>query len=161
STHRVLALRRALDGDDGLQYAHLPLILGPGGAKLSKRHGAVALEEFREAGYLPEAMRNYLSLLGWGPEDGDEVMTTERIVSEFDLDRVSHSAAMFDHKKLEWLNGEHIRALPVPELAAEVLPFARERYGDHLDVRTFELAVGLARERATTLVQIAHQAAFL
>jgi glutamyl-tRNA synthetase len=160
STHRVLALRRAL-GDDRVQYAHLPLILGPGGAKLSKRHGAVALEEFRDAGYLPAALRNYLSLLGWGPEDGDEVMTTERIVSEFDLDRVSHSAGLFDHKKLEWLNGEHIRALPVPELAADVVPFARERYGDRLDVRVFEHAVGLARERATTLVQIADQAEFL
>jgi glutamyl-tRNA synthetase len=160
STHRVLALRRAL-GDDRVRYAHLPLILGPGGAKLSKRHGAVALEEFRDAGYLPAALRNYLSLLGWGPEDGNEVMPTERIVSEFDLHRVSHSAGLFDHKKLEWLNGEHIRALPVPELAAEVVPFARERYGDRLDVRVFEHAVGLARERATTLAQIADQAEFL
>src|SRR4051812_1646417 len=138
STHRVLALRRALGRDDQPVYAHLPLILGPGGAKLSKRHGAVALEEFRDAGYLASAVRNYLSLLGWGPDDGREVLQTEEIVESFSLERVPPSAAMFDHGKLDWLNGEHIRALPVAELAAEVLPFARDRYGDRLDVAVFE-----------------------
>jgi glutamyl-tRNA synthetase len=161
STHRVLALRGALGARDQPVYAHLPLILGPGGAKLSKRHGAVSLEEFRESGYLPAAMRNYLALLGWGPEDEREVMTTDEIVAAFDLGRITHSPAMFDHKKLDWLNGEHIRALPAAELAAEALPFARDRYGGHLDVRVFEHAVGLAQQRATTLVQIAEQAAFL
>jgi glutamyl-tRNA synthetase len=161
STHRVLALRRALGVEEPPAYAHLPLILGPGGAKLSKRHGAVSLEEFREAGYLPSALRNYLALLGWGPEDGREVLRTPEIVDAFDLDRVTHSAAMFDHGKLDWLNGEHIRAMRVDELAAEVLPFARERYGARLDVQVFEDAVGLAQERAKTLVQIAEQAEFL
>jgi glutamyl-tRNA synthetase len=161
STHRVLALRRALGVDDQPVYAHLPLILGPGGGKLSKRHGAVALEEFRDAGYLASAMRNYLALLGWAPEDGNEVLTTDQIVTQFDLDKVTHHAAMFDPKKLEWMNGEHIRALSVTDLAGEVLPFARDRYGSRLDVRVFEAAVGLAQQRATTLVQIADQAAFL
>jgi glutamyl-tRNA synthetase len=161
STHRVLALRRALGVEEQPVYAHLPLILGPGGGKLSKRHGAVALEDFRDAGYLPSAMRNYLALLGWAPEDGNEVLPTERIVSEFDLDKVTHHAATFDAKKLDWMNGEHIRALSVADLAAEVLPFARDRYGSRLDVRVFEEAVRLAQQRATTLVQIADQAAFL
>jgi glutamyl-tRNA synthetase len=161
STHRVLALRRALGVDDQPVYAHLPLILGPGGGKLSKRHGAVALEEFRDAGYLASAMRNYLALLGWAPEDGNEVLTTDQIVTQFDLDKVTHHAAMFDPKKLEWMNGEHIRALSVTDLTGEVLPFARDRYGSRLDVRVFEAAVGLAQQRATTLVQIADQAAFL
>jgi glutamyl-tRNA synthetase len=161
STHRVLALRRALGHDDQPVYAHLPLILGPGGAKLSKRHGAVSLEEYREAGYLAAALRNYLALLGWAPEDGTEVLTTDEIVAAFDLGRITHSAAMFDPKKLEWLNSEHIRALPVAELAGEVLPFARDRYGARLDVRVFEEAVRLAQQRATTLVQIAEQAEFL
>jgi glutamyl-tRNA synthetase len=161
STHRVLALRRALGRDDQPVYAHMPLILGPGGAKLSKRHGAVSVEEYRDAGYLPHALVNYLSLLGWGPEDGREVLTSEELIAEFDVGRVSASSAHFDAKKLEWMNGEHIRRLPIEDLVAAVLPFARARYGDRLDIRVFERAVALAQERATTLVQIAEQAAFL
>jgi glutamyl-tRNA synthetase len=161
STHRVLALRRALGHDDQPVYAHMPLILGPGGAKLSKRHGAVSVEEYRDAGYLPHALVNYLALLGWGPEDGREVLTIEELIAEFDIGRVNASSAHFDAKKLEWMNGEHIRRMPVEDLVAAVLPFARARYGDRLDIRDFERAVALARERATTLVQIAEQAAFL
>jgi glutamyl-tRNA synthetase len=161
STHRVLALRRALGRDDPPFYAHMPLILGPGGGKLSKRHGAVSVEEYRDAGYLPAALLNYLALLGWGPEDGREVLTVDELVAEFDLARVNSSAATFDPKKLEWVNGEHIRALPLAELVAAVLPFARTRYGDRLDIPRFETAVALAQERATTLLQIAEQMAFL
>jgi glutamyl-tRNA synthetase len=161
STHRVLALRRALGHDNQPLYAHMPLILGPGGAKLSKRHGAVSVEEYRDAGYLPAALINYLALLGWGPEDGREILTLDELVAEFVLERVNTSAATFDTKKLEWMNGEHIRALPVPELVSAVLPFARERYGDRLDIPRYEAAVALAQQRATTLVQIADQMAFL
>ena len=85
STHRVLALRRALGHDDQPVYAHMPMILGPGGAKLSKRHGAVSVEEYRDAGYLPHALVNYLALLGWGPEDGREVLTIDELIAEFDV----------------------------------------------------------------------------
>lgn len=161
STHRVLALRHALGHDDQPVYAHLPLILAPGGGKLSKRHGAVSVEEYRDAGYLPNALVNYLALLGWGPEDGREVLTIDELIAEYDVSRVNASPASFDAKKLEWMNGEHIRRLPINELVAAVLPFARARYGDRLDIRDFERAVELAQERATTLVQIAEQAAFL
>jgi glutamyl-tRNA synthetase len=161
STHRVLALRHALGANDAPVYAHLPLIMGPGGGKLSKRHGAISVEEYRDAGYLPHALVNYLALLGWGPEDDREVLSIDELIAEFDVARVNPSAATFDPKKLEWMNGEHIRRMTVPELAAEVLPFAKARYGDRLDVRVFETAVALAQERATTLVQIADQAAFL
>ena len=161
STHRVLAIRRALGHDDQPVYAHTPMILGPGGAKLSKRHGAVSVEEYRDAGYLPHALVNYLALLGWGPEDGREVLTIDELIAEFDVTRVTPSSATFDPKKLEWMNGEHIRRLPLPELVAAVLPFARDRYGERLVVPDFERAVALAQERATTLVQIAEQAAFL
>jgi glutamyl-tRNA synthetase len=161
STHRVLALRRALGHDDQPVYAHLPLIVAPGGAKLSKRHGAVSVEEYRDAGYLPAALLNYLALLGWGPEDGREILTSAELVAEFDLDRVNTSAATFDTKKLEWMNGEHIRALPLPDLVSAVLPFARARYGERLDIPRFEAAVKLAQVRATTLVQIADQMVFL
>jgi len=161
STHRVLALRRALGHDDQPVYAHMPMILGPGGGKLSKRHGSVSIEEYRDAGYLPSALVNYLTLLGWGPEDGREVLSIDELVAEFELERVISSSATFDAKKLEWMNGEHIRALPLPELVSAVLPFARTRYGDRLDVPRFEAAVRLAQVRATTLVQIAEQMAFL
>ncbi len=125
STHRVLALRRALGHDDQPVYAHLPLILGQGGGKLSKRHAAISVEEYRDAGYLPGALCNYLALLGWGPEDGREVLTVDELVAEFDLGRVIPSAATFDPKKLEWMNAEHIRRLTSAELQAAVLPFAR------------------------------------
>src|SRR3954447_22813143 len=123
STHRVLALRRALGADDQPVYAHMPLILGPGGGKLSKRHGAVSVEEYRDAGYLPHALVNYLALLGWGPEDGREVLSIDELIAEFDVARVTPSPATFDPKKLEWMNGEHIRRMPLPELVAAVLPF--------------------------------------
>jgi glutamyl-tRNA synthetase len=161
STHRVLALRRALGHDDQPVYAHLPLIVGPGGAKLSKRHGAVSVEEYRDAGFLPAALLNYLALLGWGPEDGREILSPAQLVAEFELDHVNASAATFDPKKLEWMNGEHIRATPLPELVSAVLPFARTQYGARLDIPRFEAAVRLAQLRATTLVQIADQMAFL
>ncbi|MCU1465691.1 MAG: glutamyl-tRNA synthetase [Actinomycetia bacterium] len=161
STHRVLALRRALGHDDQPVYAHMPLILGPGGGKLSKRHGAVSVEEYRDAGYLSAALLNYLALLGWGPEDGREILSIDELVREFELERVNTSGATFDPKKLEWMNGEHIRAMPLPELVSAVLPFARSRYGDRLEIPRFEAAVQLAQVRSTTLVHIAEQMEFL
>ena len=121
----------------------------------------MSVEEYRDAGYLPAALLNYLALLGWGPEDGREILTVDELVAEFELERVNTSPATFDPKKLEWMNGEHIRALPLPELVSAVLPFARTRYGDRLDIPRFEAAVRLAQVRATTLVQIADQMAFL
>ncbi len=161
STHRVLALREALGFPGRPRYAHLPLLVGADRAKLSKRHGAVALEDFRDNGYLPRALLNYLALLGWAPDDDREVMDLDDIGAAFDLDSVTHSPAFFDYQKLDWMNGEHIRRLPLPELGSAVLPFARERYGERIDVRVFEAGVALAQERATTLVQIAEQAEFL
>jgi len=161
STHRVLALRRALGREDQPVYAHLPMILGPGGGKLSKRHAAVSVEEYRDAGYLPSALLNYLALLGWAPEDGREVMTRDEMVAEFAVERVNSSSATFDTKKLEWMNGEHIRLMDRADLVAAVLPFAREHYGARLDVPRFETAVGLAQSRARTLVEVAEQAEFL
>jgi glutamyl-tRNA synthetase len=161
STHRVLALRRALGYGEPPVYAHTPMILGPGGAKLSKRHAAVSVEDYRDAGYLPHALVNYLALLGWGPEDGREVLSIDELIAEFDVSRVNPSPATFDPKKLEWMNAEHIRRMSLADLVSVTLPFAQDRYREHLDVPKFERAVALAQERATTLVQIAEQAAFL
>jgi len=163
STHRVLALRAALGGTEAPQFAHLPLIVdAESRAKLSKRHGAVALEDFRGDGYLPEALMNAIALLGWAPaDDGDEVLDADALVAAFDLDRVTHAAAGFDRPKLDWLNGEWMRALTREELAARVEPFARGRFGDAYDTRVGGEAVGLAQERAVTLVQIVDQMTFL
>jgi glutamyl-tRNA synthetase len=161
STHRVLALRHALGVADQPIYAHLPLILGPGGAKLSKRHAAISVEEYRDSGYLAHALVNYLALLGWAPDDDREILSVDELIAEFDVARVNTSAATFDAKKLEWMNGEYIRARALPDLVGDVLPFARDRYGAGLDVPRFEAAVALGQERAITLAQIAEQADFL
>src|SRR3954470_20558088 len=94
-------------------FAHLPLLHGPDGKKLSKRHGAASVQELRDAGYLPEAVRNYLALLGWGDPDDESVLTTEDLVARFTIERVSKNPARFDEQKLRWLNGRHLRRLSV------------------------------------------------
>jgi glutamyl-tRNA synthetase len=104
-------------------YAHLPLLHGPDGKKLSKRHGAASVQELRDAGYLPEAVRNYLALLGWGAGDDTTVLSTEELVQRFDLERVSRNPARFDEVKLRWLNGVYIRSLSVPELTRRLEEF--------------------------------------
>jgi glutamyl-tRNA synthetase len=161
TTHRVLALRGALGATDRPTYAHLPLIVGADRAKLSKRHGAVALEEFRDAGYLPEAVLNYLALLGWGPEDGREVLDRDELIAEFELERVVHSPAFFDHQKLDWMNGEWIRRLDLDELERRVLPIARSRFEGRVDPDVLRAALRIGQERATTLDALVEQTDFL
>jgi glutamyl-tRNA synthetase len=161
STHRVLAIRRALGGAAPPEYAHLPLLVGADRAKLSKRHGAVSLDEFRDEGYLPEALVNYLALLGWAPEDGREVLSRDELIAEFQLERVTHAAGFFDHQKLDWMNGEHLRARSLDDLAPRARPFAVARHGDRLDEDTFRGALAIGQERATTLVALVDAMDFL
>jgi glutamyl-tRNA synthetase len=161
TTHRVLALREALGGGPQPVYAHLPLILAADRAKLSKRHGAVAVEEFRARGYLPEALVNYLALLGWSAPDGREILATDELVADFELERVTHASAVFDPKKLDWMNGQWIRRLELDELARRVEPEARARFGDRLDLDVFRDALAIGQERATTTVQLVEQMDFL
>ncbi len=97
-------------------YAHVPLLHGPDGKKLSKRHGAASVQELRDAGYLPEAVRNYLALLGWGYDEETTFHTTEELQQRFSLERVSKSPAVFDEKKLRWMNGRYVKELEVEEL---------------------------------------------
>jgi glutamyl-tRNA synthetase len=104
-------------------YAHLPLLHGPDGRKLSKRHGAASVQELRDAGYLPEAVRNYLALLGWGAADDATVLSTQQLVEQFSLERVSRNPAQFDVAKLRWLNGVYIRSLPPAQLAERLETF--------------------------------------
>lgn len=130
NTPRQILIQEAL-GFSRPAYAHIPLILAPDHSKLSKRHGAVSLLEYRERGYLPEAMVNFLALLGWHPTGVKELHTLEELVSEFRLEKVQKGGAIFDARKLDWLNREYMRHLPKEKLisaAAEYLPgIARER----------------------------------
>ena len=135
--------------------------MGADRAKLSKRHGSVALEEFRDQGYLPEALMNYLALLGWAPEDGREVLDAGELVAAFDLARVTHAAAAFDHQKLDWMNGEWIRRLPLDELERRARPIAAARFGDRLDDDVFRAALRIGQERAVTLTSLVDQMDFL
>jgi len=166
TTHRMLALREALGIPGRPVFAHLPLLVGADRAKLSKRHGAISLEDFAARGYLPEALRNYLGLLGFSlppGEDGSsrEIVALDELVAGFDLSRVAPSPAFFDYDKLDWMNGEYIRALPVEEFAARCLPFGQDRYGERLDRHVFAGAMAIAQERATTLAAAADAAWFL
>jgi glutamyl-tRNA synthetase len=133
-------------------YAHLPLLHGPDGKKLSKRHGAASVQELRDAGYLPEAVRNYLSLLGWGAGDDQTVLSTEELIERFTLEAVSRNPARFDEVKLKWLNGVYIRALELEQLVAELARYldANGHTGFRDDPR-FPRAVEISQEKIHTL----------
>lgn len=109
-------------------FAHLPVILAADGGKLSKRHGAVSVREYRAAGYLPEALFNYLALLGWSPGDDREILSSAEIASLFDLERVSKRSAAFDHEKLQWMNGKYLESV-APERVVEFLRPELEKFG--------------------------------
>ncbi len=148
--------------------AHIPLIHGPDGAKLSKRHGALGVEAYREMGYLPEAMRNYLARLGWSHGD-DEIFSTAQMIEWFGLDGIGKSAARFDFAKLENLNGHYIRNTPDIELVDQLADFLAhceredwmpETLDDDARARLMPIVPGL-KERARTLKDLLHGAAFL
>jgi glutamyl-tRNA synthetase len=155
----VLAAAKAAGfGGDGPEpfYAHLPLLHGADGKKLSKRHGAASVQELRAAGYLPAAVRNYLALLGWGSGDDATIMATEELVERFDLERVSRNPARFDEAKLRWLDGIYIRELPVPELAERLLEFLHVSNPDaaaaaETDRDLLEGTVAISQEKIQTL----------
>ena len=142
------------------RYAHVPLLNGPDGRKLSKRHGAITVEEFREAGFLPEALVNYLALLGWSYDDRTEVMTREELVERFTLDRVGKSAATFDYEKLTHLNGLYLRALPTAEYAERLVAYLRER-GYEWDEELVRRAAPLVQEKIATLGEFPRFARFI
>ncbi|MEZ5077937.1 MAG: glutamate--tRNA ligase [Solirubrobacterales bacterium] len=136
------------------RYAHLPLLHGPDGKKLSKRHGAASVQELREAGYLPAAVRNYLALLGWGTDDDTTVMSTEDLIGRFRVADVGKAAAIFDEKKLRWLNGRFMRELPLDEYTATVAE-RREREGAEApDREALRAACEIVQEKAQTLAEV-------
>jgi glutamyl-tRNA synthetase len=122
NTAKQLLIIEAL-GATPPRYAHLPLLHGSDGKKLSKRHGAASVQELREAGYLPAAIRNYLALLGWGAGDDETILSTEQLIERFDISGVQRNPARFDETKLRWLNGRYMRALSPGELTAALERF--------------------------------------
>jgi glutamyl-tRNA synthetase len=131
-------------------YGHLANIYGPDGKKLSKRHGSVSVEDFRRDGYLPEALVNFLALLGWSYDDKTTVMSREELVERFDLERVGASPATFDYAKLDWLNGVYQRALDLDALATALLTWLRER-GCDWDEQLVRASVPLVQEKISKL----------
>ena len=151
SAPRNAAVIEALGGTPPA-YAHLPQVLGPDAKPLSKRHGDTSVAAFRERGFLPEAMVNYLALLGWAKDDHTTFLSRDELVAAFDLAHVSHNPAVFDVQKLEWMNNHYIQSLDEEELAARCVHFLTEE-GFSLDPALLRRAIPLVRERMKTLTQ--------
>src|SRR3954449_6661084 len=153
NTPKQLLVFEALGVEPPL-YAHLPLLHGPDGKKLSKRHGAASVQELRDAGYLPEAIRNYLALLGWGDTDDETILSTDELVRRFRIERVSRNPARFDEQKLRWLNGRYIRALTGEQLTGRLEAYL----GRDGDLRP---AVAISEEKMQTLADFWPLAGFI
>ncbi len=140
-------------------FAHLSMILGADGSRLSKRHGATSVEEYRQAGYLPEAVLNYLALLGWATSDSQDIFGKEELVAKFDVGRCSKSPAVFDPNKLIWMNGEYLRKMPAKELAVRARPFVAsagllDDAGLAARAAELEVAVAMEQEKVKLLTDV-------
>jgi glutamyl-tRNA synthetase len=151
SAPRNAAVIEALGGSPP-SYAHLPLVLGPDSKPLSKRHGATSVAAFREQGFLPEAMVNYLALLGWAKDDHTTFLSRAELVAAFDLAHVSHNPAVFDTPKLEWMNNQYIQSLDEDDLAARCVPFLTAE-GLSVEPELLRRAVPIVRERMKMLTE--------
>jgi len=141
-------------------YAHVPNVFGTDGRKLSKRHGAVSVEEFRADGYVAPALMNYLALLGWSYDDRTTIMSRDELVERFTLDRVGSSPATFDYEKLTWMNGLYLRELPPGEYADELVAYLREAGFDG-DEETIRASAPLVQEKIARLAEYPDFAGFL
>ena len=158
NTPKQLQILTAL-GAELPRYAHVPLLNGPDGKKLSKRHGAITVEEFRAAGIIPEALVNYLALLGWSYDDHTEVMSRDELIERFSLDRVGKSAATFDYEKLIHMNGLYLRDLSPAEYADRLVAYLREQgYDWHEDL--VRQVAPLVQEKIATLEEFPSLARF-
>ncbi|MQA91238.1 MAG: glutamate--tRNA ligase [Gemmatimonas sp.] len=162
NTPKQLLLYRAL-GLPEPRFGHLPMILGPDGRRLSKRHGATAVSEYRDAGILPQALDNFLALLGWNPGDDQEIMLEHELIARFSLERIGKKSAVFDPEKLDWMNGQHIMLMDAHELGRLVAPLLIEEgltTEEELEDRAdwFATLMELLQPRARTLTAIAEQA---
>ena len=152
NTPRQVMLLKAL-GEEPPVYAHLPLLHGPDGKKLSKRHGAASVQELRAAGYLPEAVRNYLALLGWGLDEATTFLTTQELIDNFSLGRVSRNPAVFDEQKLRWMNGRYLRELDPSDLRARIEAMVGRQVPED--------AVAISQEKIQTLADFWPLSGFL
>ena len=163
STPRHMLLYDAL-GFESPHFAHLPMLLGSDRSKLSKRHGAVSIIEYYEQGYLPEAMVNFLALLGWSLDDKTEILSRQEMIDRFSLGRVSRTAAIFNQDKLNWMNGVYIRSLTTDEFYEAVEPYLMmNRAAGQAVIFSEEYVkniLPLVQERAKTLVEVVELAQF-
>jgi len=154
NTPKHIPLFRALGGTVPT-FGHLPLILGPDKKRLSKRYGATSVEEFRNDGILPQALYNFLALLGWNPGDDREIMTREEMIAAFSVDRLNASAAVFDREKLWWMNAQYMSHLSLQELWPHLEPFVEQAGLKDADRERLMAALELYRTRARTLKELA------
>ncbi|MFC1900837.1 glutamate--tRNA ligase [Chloroflexota bacterium] len=163
TTPHHLLLYKAL-GYEPPQFAHLPMILGSDRSKLGKRHGAESVDEFRKQGYLPEAMINFLALLGWALDDKTELMSRQELIENFTLERVSKTASIFNYEKLDWMNGVYIRKLSHEDLLRQIMPFLESGLPGEVKRPISQQYVGrivpLIQERINTLEEAAIYADF-
>jgi glutamyl-tRNA synthetase len=168
STPLHVILYRAF-GWEPPEFCHLPMVMGQDGKKLSKRHGATSIDEFRRQGYLPDALLNYVALLGASYEEGKDIYTLEELAVRFSMDKLNKAPAVFDYKKLEWYNGQYIRMKTDEALAALALPFAAEAglfgakgdEGNAEDRAVFTAAMPLIKERVSFLSEIPGKLGYL
>jgi glutamyl-tRNA synthetase len=159
NTPKQLQILRGLGAEPPV-YAHVANINGPDGRKLSKRHGAVSVDEFREAGYVPDALVNFLALLGWAPDGETTLMSRDEIVERFSLDKVGASPATFDYDKLDWMNGVYLRALSPDAYADALVAYVRER-GLGWDDARVRAAAPLVQEKIARFGEFPRFAGFL
>ena len=159
NTPKQLRILEAL-GHEPPVYAHVPDVLGSDGKKLSKRHGATAVDDFRIAGSLPEALMNFIALLGWAPDGETTIMSPDELVERFTLDRVGSSPATFDYEKLDWMNGVHLRALAEEDYAGRLTAYLREQ-GIEWPEERVRAAAPLVQEKIERLGQFPEFAGFL
>jgi glutamyl-tRNA synthetase len=158
NTPKQLQILAAL-GHEPPVYAHVPDVLGGDGKKLSKRHGATSVDEFRAAGYLPDALMNFLALLGWAPDGETTILSRDELIERFSLDRVGASPATLDYQKLDWMNGVYLRSLPPGEYADVLVAYLREQGYDWPEER-IRLAAPLVQEKIERLGQFPEFAGF-
>ena len=159
NTPKQINVLRALGAEPPV-YAHVPSVFGADGKKLSKRHGAVSVDEFREAGYVPEALMNFLALLGWAPDGETTIMSREELVERFSLDRVGSSPATFDYAKLDWMNGVYLRELSPEDYADRLVAYVHEQDFDWAD-DCVRAAAPLVQEKIGRLGEFPAFAGFL
>jgi glutamyl-tRNA synthetase len=159
NTPKQINVLRALGAEPPV-YAHLPNVFGADGKKLSKRHGAVSVDEFREAGYVPEALMNFLALLGWAPDGETTIMSRDELIERFSLERVGASPATFDYAKLDWMNGVYLRALAPDAYADRLVAYLDEQGVDWPEERV-RAAAPLVQEKIARLGEFPGFAGFL